>query len=251
MDLITATPTTALSLRFRRLSWGRIAEGVSQPPWSWRAAALAVLVAFTGFMGLPKLLGAVSRQGVVDVRVFWPSLVFALPMLCCLGYLTRQAGTTVGKVFGLSGARVGHVLVSSLLLFVLEILLMFGAGILLTRLGFKNGPSPGKAQAMAMASSFFVLTDATVWAPVCEELWFRALLYTSLRTRLGISPSVVVTAALFAAIHSPQTLVAAAVFFFPAILCSLWYERTRSLWPNVLAHFLINVLPVIVLYGHG
>ena len=74
---------------------------------------------------------------------------------------------------------------------------MAGAMILLTRLGFERGPG-AEAQARAIASSFFCLTDVTVWAPLCEELWFRALLYTSLRTRLGVAASAVVTAALFA-----------------------------------------------------
>jgi membrane protease YdiL (CAAX protease family) len=202
-------------------------------------------------MGLPEACNAAASHGLPEVRVFWPSLVGAIPMLCCLGYLTRQAGTTVDKVFGLRGARVGLVLVSCLLLFILEMLLMAGAVILLTRLGFEKGPTRAEETAKIMASSFFVLTDATVWAPLCEELWFRALLYTSLRTRFGVAPSAVVTATLFASIHGPQSLVSAGVFFFPAVLSSLWYERTRSLWPNVIAHSLINTLPIIVVHAGG
>ena len=228
---------------------GRIAEGVSQPPWSWRVAGWAVLVSFAGFLGLPEVCGAMSRHGLPDVSVFCPVLVWAIPMLCCLGYLTRQAGTTVGKMFGLRGARVGPMLVSSLLLFILEILLMAGATVLLLRLGFEKGPTKAEEQARIMASSFFILTDATVWAPLCEELWFRALLYTSLRTRLGVAPSAVVTATLFASVHYPESLVTAAAFFFPAVLSSLWYERTRSLWPNVIAHSLMNTLTNIVLHA--
>jgi len=248
MDPITPDPTKPLGLASKRLFFGRIAEGVSQPPWSWRTAALAVLVSFAGFLGLPEVCFAAEIHGLPDVSVFCPTLVWAIPMLCCLVYLTRQAGTTVGKMFGLRGARVGPLLVSSLLLFILEILLMAGATVLLLRLGFEKGPS-AREEARWISSSFFILTDATVWAPLCEELWFRALLYTSLRTRLGVAPSAVVTATLFASVHYPESLVTAAAFFFPAVLSSLWYERTRSLWPNVIAHSLMNTLTNIVLHA--
>jgi uncharacterized protein len=245
MESITPDLTKPLGLARKRMFLGRIAEGVSQPPWSWRVAGGAVLVSFAGFLGLPEVCDAAANHGLPDVRLFWPTLVWAIPMLCCLGYLTRQAGTTVGKVFGLRGARVGPVLVSSLLLFTLGILLMAGAAILLLRLEFEKPPSVEK-EAREIASSFFTLTNVTVWAPLCEELWFRALLYTSLRTRFGIAPSTVVTAALFASVHYPESLVSAAALFFPAVLSSFWYERTRSLWPNVIAHSLFNLLPCFV-----
>ena len=95
-------------------------------------------------------------------------------------------------------------------------------------------------QAKATASSFFHLTDTLVWAPFCEELACRALLYTSLRIRSGIATSSAVTAAVFVVMHTPGSLVDAGVLFFPAVLSSLWYERTRSLWPNVIDHALYN-----------
>jgi uncharacterized protein len=247
MESLAPDPTKPLGLARKRRFFGRLAEGVSQPPWSWRVAGGAVLVAFAGFLALPELCDAAASHGLPDVRRFWPVLVWAIPMLCALQYVTRQAGTTVGQAFGLRGARVGPVLVSGLLLLILELLLMAGSTLLLTRLGFERPPSL-EAEARGIASSFFAVTDRTVWAPLCEELWFRALLYTSLRTRFGVAPSAVVTAALFASVHYPACLVSAAGFFFPALLSSLWYERTRSLWPNIIAHSLLNLLPCLVVW---
>lgn len=245
MDSITPNLTKPLRFARARAFPGRIAEGVSQPPWSWHAGAGATLVAFAGFLGLSELFAAAARHRLPNLDRFWPTLIGALPMLGALACLTRQAGTTVGKVFGLRGARVGPVLVSSLLLLILELLLMAGAAILLPRLGFEKGPG-AEVQTREALSSFFTLTDATVWAPLCEELWFRALLYTSLRTRFGVATSILASATLFAAVHYPETLVLTAALFFPAALSSLWYERTRSLWPNVIAHSLFNFLPCFV-----
>jgi membrane protease YdiL (CAAX protease family) len=229
----------------KRVFFGRLAQGVSQPPWSWRAGAVAVLLSFAGFLGLPKICEVAASHGLADVWLFWPILVWAMPMLCALAYLTRQAGTTAGKVFGLRGVRVGPVLVSGLLLFIPVLVLMVGAALVLARLGFE-APSGGGVTAKGTASTFFALTHVTVWVPLCEELWFRALLYTSLRTRLGVGSSSVITAALFAWVHYPAYGVWAAASFLPAVLSSLWYERTRSLWPNIIAHSLLNLLPWLV-----
>ena len=246
MQAITANVTKPLGFACKRMFLGRLAEGVSQPPWSWRAAGGAVLVSFAGFLGLPKICAVAARHGLADVWLFWPILVWAIPMLCALAYLTRQAGTTAGKVFGLRDVRIGPMLVSSLLLFIPLLVLMVGSRIVLARLGFE-APSGVGVTAKGSASTFFALTHVTVWVPLCEELWFRALLYTSLRTRLGVGSSSVVTGALFACVHYPTYGVTATASFLPAVLSSFWYERTRSLWPNIIAHSLLNLLPWLVL----
>ena len=152
------------------------------------------------------------------------TMSFSLWPVACKGIpVGRQVGTTCLGVFPCTlGCKTGHSY----------------------HVGTVRQPTDSADEA-----SFFALTDATVWAPLCEELWFRALLYTSLRTRLGVAPSAVVTATLFASVHYPESLVTAAAFFFPAVLSSLWYERTRSLWPNVIAHSLMNTLTNIVLHA--
>jgi hypothetical protein len=99
--------------------WGfprRLAEGVSQPPWSWRAGALAVVIWYWGF----EALGQASMRFLPGGRdaALWPSLFAHVPMLCCLAFLARESGTTVGALFGLNRARIGPSLVSALLLFV-------------------------------------------------------------------------------------------------------------------------------------
>jgi membrane protease YdiL (CAAX protease family) len=212
----------------------RVAGGVSQPPWSWRAGALAVLVSFVGYWGLQELLDPVWK--LRQSGPLFPALVCSIPMLCCLRYLARRAGTTVEKVFGLRGARLGRVLVSGMFLFVLEALLMGATWAVVSRLGFEAKPET------ARDSSVFLILDMTVWAPLCEELSFRGLLYTSLRTRLGVASSVVITAGAFALAHTPISFHKVGVLFADALLSSLWYERTRSLWPNIISHSLNNLL---------
>jgi len=144
-------------------------------------------------------------------------------MLCALGYLARGAGTSVTHVFGLRGARVGAVLASAIVLWILLSLLMGLAGATLNSLGFGMGTGAGPGIGRQAASSLFAFTDIVVWAPICEELACRALLYTSLRTCLGITLSSVVTAAAFTWLHHPDSIPVAGGHFVPAVISSLWY----------------------------
>lgn len=57
--------------------------------------------------------------------------------------------------------------------------------------------------------------------------------------------SAVITATAFALVHGPSTFHKAGVLFVDASLNSIWYERTRSLWPNIISHSLQNTLFVL------
>ena len=47
-----------------------------------------------------------------DADFIWPSLICHFPLLCCAGYLARQARTSADTLFGLRGARVGKVMIT-------------------------------------------------------------------------------------------------------------------------------------------
>jgi membrane protease YdiL (CAAX protease family) len=215
----------------------RLAEGVSRPPWSWRAAACAVLIALAGIKLLPG--------GYV-----WSDVVAHLPMLGCVAFLTWRAGTGIGRAFGLARARVGRVLASGLLLFLCESLLQSAVTLLLLWLGLGGAHTEEtRREARATLASPFLFADASLLAPFCEELTCRGLLYTSLRTRFNVAASVLGTAAVFALIH-PYSFAESCPLFFAALISSLWYERTRSLWPNIIAHALNNTMTTFVM-GSG
>ena len=205
--------TRPVSLTSNRRFPDRLAEGVSQPPWSSRTGLLAVVVSFAGIICLPNVFGSLRAGGWHDADFIWPSLICHFPLLCCVGCLARQARTSADTLFGLRGARVGKVMISGLLLFVLGSLLTEATGAVFGWLGLGTGTGD-EEQAKATASSFFHLTDTLVWAPFCEELACRALLYTSLRIRSGIATSSAVTAAVFVVMHTPGSLVDAGVLFF-------------------------------------
>jgi len=97
-----------------------------------------------------------------------------------------------------------------------------------------------------MSSSYFRFSFLSfailVLGPVGEELFFRRLLYVSLRKRIRFVPALLVTSVFFSLVH-----LSAAPFVLPVGLLLGWvYEKRRRLPVNILLHAMINVF---VLYS--
>lgn len=86
-----------------------------------------------------------------------------------------------------------------------------------------------------------------VSAPVVEEIFFRGLLYRSLRNRLSIVPAVLIAGALFGFVHITSypldTLPVKAAF---GVIACLLYERTGSLLPGIGLHVFVDASAVVV-----
>ncbi len=77
--------------------------------------------------------------------------------------------------------------------------------------------------------------DSGLWAPLGEEVAFRGVLYPALRTRLSVAGAAALSAAVFAIAHGYGVAGFAAVFW-SGVIWAVAYERTRSLWPCIIAH---------------
>jgi membrane protease YdiL (CAAX protease family) len=78
-------------------------------------------------------------------------------------------------------------------------------------------------------------------APITEEIFFRGLLYRTLRNRLPVLPGAVMSGLIFAAVHGlsyPINTLPSRVVF--GIIACLLYERTSSLLPGIALHILID-----------
>ena len=83
-------------------------------------------------------------------------------------------------------------------------------------------------------------------APVAEEALFRGYLYGHLRARIPIWLAMVITSAVFGAVHG-QLNVAIDTFALSMIMCSL-REVTGSIWAGILLHMLKNGLAFYLLF---
>ena len=75
-----------------------------------------------------------------------------------------------------------------------------------------------------------------------EELIFRGAIFGSLKRRLGLRTSVVVTSAIWTACHlvSGFTLVAGPYYFFVSVMLCVLAEYSSSLMPGVLFHVILD-----------
>jgi membrane protease YdiL (CAAX protease family) len=88
-----------------------------------------------------------------------------------------------------------------------------------------------------------------VVAPICEELFFRGVLFRVLRQRLPFWPAAVADGILFGLVHwSPAILPVLAVL---GIMFCFVYERTGSIFPTIALHALNNTISYGVSTDNG
>ena len=98
---------------------------------------------------------------------------------------------------------------------------------------------------------FFFYMTLGVFAPICEETLFRGFLYSSLRRKMGIFPSVVISSALFAVLH--LDVGGLLPLFTLGCLFALIFEKTKSIVPSMITHGLWNsgtFTLVLLLFGN-
>jgi membrane protease YdiL (CAAX protease family) len=247
MSAVPASEEQPPVLAKRRGRWlGPIAAGVSRPPWSLTQAGTALLISLAGIKFLPEALDFGGESRWQRIIQFWPELTGHIPMFVCLWYLARKSGTTVGAAFGLRTSRIGKVIVSGLLLFLVEMLITGLVGVVLLIFGVHPGPSEATRETREAARSIGGFLDVSIVTGFCEELAFRGLVYTTLRLRLNVAVASVLTAGAFALMHPVDAPLDFATLAVPAVFSSLWYERTRSLWPGMISHALQNAVVTVL-----
>ncbi len=131
-----------------------------------------------------------------------------------------------------------------------------GLGVcLLVRLAMLTVPFP-EAWSESYTERVEIVTQSPVWlrylssmliAPIAEEWVFRGLIYRRLRSAIPCIVAVVLSSALFAALHGTIVWMLY-TFVLGALLCVL-LEKTRSLWACVACHIAFNVIGQIPLVG--
>ncbi len=116
--------------------------------------------------------------------------------------------------------------------------------IIATKLGSQGSTNPIVAIVLSsvkdtnpLAVVMFLITLGVLPA-LCEETLFRGFLYTFLRRRLGVFPSIVISATLFSLAH--MDMGGALQLFVLGALFAFVFERTKSLLPAMVAHCLWN-----------
>ncbi len=90
-----------------------------------------------------------------------------------------------------------------------------------------------------------LMVAIAVEAPFFEEVVFRGVLFQTLRRYAGSAAGIVVSAAIFAAFHG--TVYVILNIFFLGLLFGYLFDRTGSIVPGIVLHFLFNATTAAVL----
>lgn len=101
------------------------------------------------------------------------------------------------------------------------------------------------AVASSGARPVLLFLSFCVLAPLGEEFFFRRILYTDLRKKMGFLRTLFASSVIFAATHG-----AASLTVFPvSLLLGYVYEKKRRLPVNIMLHGLINLFVLSVRLG--
>ena len=90
---------------------------------------------------------------------------------------------------------------------------------------------------------FFV---GAVLAPIVEEIFFRGFVFQGFRQKYGWVNSMLLSSAIFAAAHlDPVALIPT---FILGCLLAYMFQRSNSIWPGVILHFLVNAFSLCAAY---
>jgi membrane protease YdiL (CAAX protease family) len=97
--------------------------------------------------------------------------------------------------------------------------------------------------------AIWAVASIVLLAPFCEEVFFRGFFYAGLRTKWSLWPSALLSGAVFGLVHAPTGPTAAIPLAGLGVGLAWLYNKTDSIWPCMLAHFLNNALAISVVIG--
>jgi len=205
------------------------------PVWSvketWLGLLLMVLVILIASL-TTALLPEPGPWRTLALLLLEPALV--LPVVIILARKPSGWGQLGFRRFQWDGLALG----CGLIVLLYPLLLLHN--LILVWLGVETqGDSITQFYRQLDAPVAFLITGA-VLAPLAEETFFRGFLFTGLRQKYGWMKSMLISAAIFGAFHLQPAA------FIPTFLlgCLLAFirQRTGSLWPAIILHFLVNAL---------
>ena len=220
--------------------------GVSWPQVTDRARDLTVrygLIAYVAVFGGSVVLGLLLRAlGVRHIGVGVGVLIIDFGLLIALVPLIRR-GAIGRRDLGLRGTRLGATGLAIGSLFIYLAISVIWALIVIHPTSRSQSLSRqlGISVHPGAASLVIDVFAIAISAPVCEEIFFRGLLFRSLRNRLPLWPAALIAGCLFGLVHItsyPLNTIPIKMLF--GVLMCLLYERTGSLLPCIAVHAAVD-----------
>jgi membrane protease YdiL (CAAX protease family) len=192
------------------------------------------------YIDMPTLVATSS----IAFSLFLTSIVFSWML---------SRGSTPGQIIsclGLGKDRLSAKMLGiGILLFIAVIIL----GLVISAVSTAtNVPLPTNVQDVLAGAPLYFLIFTAIIAPINEEIFFRGFLVTKLGKMFGMASGIVLGALIFAVFHLSYLSVsefAAALFF--GLVAGYAFVRTKSLYPSIVGHMLVNIVTITSLIYVG
>ncbi|RNC29429.1 MAG: hypothetical protein AWM53_00427 [Candidatus Dichloromethanomonas elyunquensis] len=218
------------------------------PKWNFSQALYLILVVyliefFLGWLKLPEGLG--SLKGFINYLLvgFGEGFLFFIALVLFFRILHRPISDLGVINFGLRNLLFG--IVGGIFLFI-------SVGVLGNLIVEYLGVPDPQSFALAVSGSdshwqfALLLFLGGVIVPLQEELIFRGLIYPPLRKAYGKGLGILLTALFFGTLHFD--LIRFLPLFLGGLVLTWLYEKTRSLWPSIIAHGIWNILMTVLMW---
>lgn len=171
----------------------------------------------------------------------------------------RHPGVVAMLGLGPRGARLKEFAIGYGLGLVLYLAVAFGVGLVLTLVfqamfGDHVRVPEQISTDLSTAGKIGAVALALIVAPITEELFYRGLLFRSIRDRHGFWPGSLVSALVFGLVHyvpAPwqDAVLLQSVMVFTGFGLSLIYERRGSLIADIAAHMGFNTIGILLIFA--
>lgn len=214
-------------------------------PWTMRDVwlGMAVVVVITACLyGITFLLVALGVRPNLDLYQGVFLTIMQLLFLVPVWWFVKHKHHASLKTLGLRKFKVWVAAAAVGLLFAYYFLSGFYA-YLLSLFGLEMQPDLGPAVEQ-LSTPWPLVFSVVIVAPLVEEIFFRGFVFTGLRARMDWRWAAVISSALFAAMH--VQLWAFIPLFSLGFLFAFLYQKSDSVWPGIIMHFLVNALAMTV-----
>lgn len=234
--VLTASLALALWQKARDALPYLLDPAAAPPP---RVSTSDGLIAATAFFILQGIVMLIFRGDPKKINMLEVTVAFSLAGLLVYGLMRWVYWRT--KTTGVPAILRGFDLKLSLRAAVPAALVACAVGLVYIAV-LRHTPLWTEIARAAMAAARqrgWVLALAVVAAPLCEEFIFRGLIYGGLRRSMNAVPAMLASAAIFAVIHPPLSMLPV----FVLGMCTAWtYERSKTLLAPMLVHAVYNAV---------
>jgi membrane protease YdiL (CAAX protease family) len=98
-----------------------------------------------------------------------------------------------------------------------------------------------------LASPYSFIFTGVILAPIVEETFFRGFLFAGFRQRYGYQKAALLSSAIFAAAHLQLSVLVPT--FVLGYIFSYLYQKSDSIFPGMLMHFLVNAFGIFTIFA--